>query len=128
MSSLTSMCILPALYILYVDSSLNKDIPRDDTRPWNFVLGDDEGRLIDVHVIVFNEAGDGIYGPVENGDVYPGDALIEGGMIAGHSVRCLSPECLVEFHTGYPLRETDFHDVFALCERFGLALPKEYVG
>ena len=103
-----------------------RDIPRDDTCPWNFVLGDDLGHLVDVHVIVFDEVGNGIYGPVENGDIYPADALIEGGVIAGHPVRCLSAECLVEFHTGYPLRVCDFQDVPALCKKFGIVLPEAY--
>ena len=29
-----------------------KDIERDDTSAWNFVLGDDFGRKVDVHAIV----------------------------------------------------------------------------
>jgi len=38
-------------------------VPRPDTRPWNFVLGDDTGRQIDFHVIVLVETGQGLYGP-----------------------------------------------------------------
>ena len=30
------------------------------------------------------------------------------------------------FHTGYPLSEQEFHDVYALHERFGVELPEEY--
>jgi hypothetical protein len=48
------------------------DVARDDTTPWNFVLGDDQGRQVDIHVIsFFDDAGNGIYGPVENGVSFP---------------------------------------------------------
>jgi hypothetical protein len=34
---------------------------------------------------------------------------------------------MVKFHSGYELKEKDFRDVSALCEKFGLELPQEYV-
>ena len=42
-------------------------VPRPDTRPWNFVLGDHVGRQIDFHVIVLNEGGRGLYGFARDG-------------------------------------------------------------
>src|SRR5947209_7555340 len=42
-----------------------RDIERDDTSAWNFVLGHQDGRLVDVHVVVFDEAGNGTYGPAD---------------------------------------------------------------
>jgi lincosamide nucleotidyltransferase A/C/D/E len=33
---------------------------------------------------------------------------------------------MVKFHTGYELDENDFHDVLALCEKFGIEVPAEY--
>jgi lincosamide nucleotidyltransferase A/C/D/E len=33
---------------------------------------------------------------------------------------------MVKFHTGYKLDENDYHDVAALCRRFGMELPDEY--
>jgi len=103
-----------------------RDVPRNDTRAWNFVLGDAAGRLIDIHVIVLDESGNGIYGPPENGEMYPAGSLDGTGFIAGHTVRCISADHLVAFHTGYPLRPQDLHDVTTLCERFGIELPGEY--
>src|SRR5258707_12851475 len=50
-------------------------------RPWNFVLGDASGREIDVHVIVVNEKGDGLYGLVERGVMNPAASLTEAGQI-----------------------------------------------
>src|ERR1051325_6893219 len=41
-----------------------EDIPRDDTSPWNFVLGNAAGHELDVHAIVFDDNGNGRYGPI----------------------------------------------------------------
>jgi lincosamide nucleotidyltransferase A/C/D/E len=101
-------------------------VPRPDTRPWNFVLGDDHGRQIDFHVIVLDGHGRGVYGPPENGDSYPPESLIGRGTIEGRTVACITPEWLVRFHTGYPVDVTDWADVSALCERFDIPVPNEY--
>lgn len=102
------------------------EIQRDDTRAWNFVLGNGTGLEIDVHAFTFDSNRDGVYGPIEDGVYYRADALTGQGTIAGRAVRCISPEWLVRFHTGYELGVTDFHDVKALCERFNIQLPDEY--
>ena len=44
----------------------------------------------------------------------------------GQPVYCITPEWMVEFHTGYPLDENDYHDVKLLCQRFGIAIPEAY--
>jgi len=103
-----------------------KEIKTEDARPWNFVLGDESGRQIDVHIIVLDHEGNGIYGPPENGERYPSASLSGRGVIAGHPVSCISAEWAVKFHSGYELKEKDFADVSALCKRFGLELPEEY--
>src|SRR5262249_35535750 len=95
-------------------------------RPWNFVLGDAQRREIDVHVIVLDTSGNGIYGPPANGEMYPAAALTGTGTIQGRTVRCISPEWSVKFHSGYELQEKDFRDVSALCAKFGIALPKDF--
>jgi hypothetical protein len=43
------------------------DIKLGDARPWNFVLSDESGREIEVHVMVLDHQGNGIYGPPEKG-------------------------------------------------------------
>lgn len=98
-----------------------RDVPRGDTWECNFVLGDDQGRLVDIHSYTFDEAGNHVYGVA-----YPAASLTGNGLINGHPVKCISPEWLVKFHTGYPLDENDYRDVKALCERFGFELPAEY--
>jgi lincosamide nucleotidyltransferase A/C/D/E len=102
------------------------DVPRDDTSPWNFVLGDPQGRLVDVHAVTLDADGNGLYGPPEKGVMYPAGSLTGSGVINGHAVKCISAEHVVRFHTGYKLRPTDSQDVAALCARFGIDLPEEY--
>jgi lincosamide nucleotidyltransferase A/C/D/E len=63
---------------------------------------------------------------VEQGMMYPAASLTGTGTIDRHVVRCISPEWMVKFHSGYALTEEDFSDVSALCETFGIALPDEY--
>jgi len=102
-------------------------VPRPDTRAWNFVLGDNGGHQIDFHVIVLAEDGRGIYGPPENGDSWPAEALTGKGSINGRIVDCTTPEWLVRSHTGYLLDENDWADVSALCDRFGIPIPDDYL-
>jgi len=103
-----------------------KDIQVEHARDWNFVLGDEHGREIDVHVIVLDSQGDGIYGPPERREKYPAASLMGSGLIDGKTVKCISPEWMVKFHSGYELKEQDFQDVSALCRKFGMDLPSEY--
>ena len=101
-----------------------KDVPRDDTSAWNFVLGDDEGILVDVHAFHFDDKGNGIYG--DKGETYPADSLKGTGTINGQQVKCVTADQLVKFHIGYEPDENDKKDVKALCEKFGIEVPKEY--
>ncbi len=103
------------------------DASRDDTSPWNFVLGDPQGHLVDVHAVTLDAEGNGLYGPAEKGVMYPAGSLTGSGAISGCAVRCISPEYMVQFHTGYKLRPTDFQDVSALCARLGIDLPADYI-
>lgn len=100
---------------------------RNDTSPWNFVLGDAKGREVDVHVVRLDAAGDGIYGPPERKVSYPADALTGRGVIGGVPVRCISAEWLVQFHVGYAFDDQDVADVLALHWRLGVPLPQEYL-
>ncbi|MEM6854943.1 MAG: hypothetical protein AAF593_11095 [Planctomycetota bacterium] len=102
------------------------EITRDDSRAWNFVYGDDGGRLIDFHVVKFAAYGNGIYGPIENGDFYPAEAFTGKGEIRQHAVRCISVAYQVQSHTGYALREIDYQDMQRLHAAFGVSLPDGY--
>src|SRR6266542_5091018 len=52
-----------------------KEIKLEEAQPWNFVLGDDKDHEIDVHVILFDDKRNGLYGPVEKGIMYPAASL-----------------------------------------------------
>jgi lincosamide nucleotidyltransferase A/C/D/E len=97
------------------------DVPRPDTREVNFVMGDEQGHLIDIHTYTL----DRLNHP-EHGLDYPLKSLNGVGSILGNPVRCIDLENMVKFHTGYTLDENDYHDVKALCQRFGIPLPVEY--
>jgi lincosamide nucleotidyltransferase A/C/D/E len=97
-----------------------QDVPRNDTSDSNFVLGDLQGRLIDIHTYTFDAAGHHVYGVA-----YPLDSLTGIGSVNGHRVQCISAEWLVKFHAGYPLDLNDVQDVEALCQRFGIKMPLE---
>ena len=96
----------------------------DYALPWNFLLRNCGRLQVDVHAIVFNAEGIPMYGPPEAAVVYPD--LSGQGIIAGQSVRCTTPQSLVENRTGFELRARDFHDVRLLCTRFGIELPQQY--
>lgn len=98
-----------------------EDIPRDDSWECNFVLGDAHGRQVDVHSYTFDAEGRNIFGVA-----YLPEHLTGSGAIDGYPVRCISPEWMVKFHTGYELDQNDYLDVKALCDRFGLVMPSEY--
>jgi lincosamide nucleotidyltransferase A/C/D/E len=99
---------------------------REIEKPFNFVLADPDGREIDVHVISIDESGNGIYGPPERGIMYPADSLTGIGTIDGYAVRCIAPQWMIKFHSGYELTEKDYKDVSALCDQYGIELPAEY--
>ena len=98
-----------------------QEAPREDSWECNFVLKDERGRQIDVHSYTHDPTGKHVYGVA-----YPLDSLRGRGSIRGYPVKCIAPEWLVKFHTGYKPDEDDYHDVKLLCRRFGLALPLEY--
>jgi lincosamide nucleotidyltransferase A/C/D/E len=102
------------------------DVPRDDTRAWNFVLGDEAGHEIDFHVIDIAADGTGLYGPPPPEFIFPADSLTSWTELCGRAVRAIPPHRLVEFHTDYVPDDDDRADVLALCERFGIEVPELY--
>ncbi len=104
------------------------NVDRDDTTPWNFVLADNKGHEIDVHAIVFDQAGNGIYGPAERDVMFSAASLTGKGEINGHPIKCISAQYMVKFISPwlFKLRDKDFKDVAALCKRFEIELPEEY--
>jgi lincosamide nucleotidyltransferase A/C/D/E len=98
------------------------DIPRDDSHEYNFVMGDENGHILDIHTCHFDESGNLVIGLD-----YPYDSLNGKGMIEGSPVKCITVEWMVKFHSGYKLDEGDYRDVKALCDQFSLPLPAEFI-
>jgi lincosamide nucleotidyltransferase A/C/D/E len=99
-----------------------REQPREDSWECNFVLADEAGHRLDVHSYTLDAAGLNI-----GGVPYRSEQLNGHGVIGGFPVRCVPPEWLVRFHTGYELDDNDWHDVRLLCERFQIAVPDEYL-
>jgi lincosamide nucleotidyltransferase A/C/D/E len=98
---------------------------KDGGRPQNFVLADDVGREVDVHVVEFDAEGNGNY-QMENGEVwvFPAHGFTGRGRIGSFEVSCLTPDVAVECHaSGYTPQEKDFADMERLERRFGVELP-----
>jgi lincosamide nucleotidyltransferase A/C/D/E len=91
----------------------------------NFVLADRSGLEVDVHAIVFDREGNGVYRLANGSDwTFPASGFGGRGVVQGVSVRCLSPEVQVLCHAhGYAPTEKDFRDMELLQERFGVELP-----
>ena len=111
-----------ALFRVLAARGVDRLVPWPDNRPWNFPV--EGGRLrVDLH---FHEPADDDrlhYGAHSGGHLFPRAALDGRGTIAGVGVRCESPEWSLQWHTGYPPRSKDRHDVPLLCDRFALPLP-----
>ena len=98
------------------------DIYTDDRKDRNFVMGHQSHGRIDFHVIELTEGGGAVYGPGEIDWIITESELNAVGFIGGRQVRCLSVDYQVRSHSGYTLQDTDFADLRALREKYGVAL------
>jgi lincosamide nucleotidyltransferase A/C/D/E len=96
--------------------------------PMSFEMTDDEGRQVDVHPVVFNDKGDGVYQMEDRQWPYPAEGFAGVGSVLGRRVRCLTPEVQVLCHAGYELDADDVRDLRALRERFQVELPEAAQG
>lgn len=94
------------------------EVHRPDSWEHNFVLEGPEGRLIDVHSYILNPDGSNA-----GGVSYVADQVSGSGVILGTPVRCVPVHWLVQSHSGYDLRPSDWHDVGMLCSAFNLPIP-----
>lgn len=94
--------------------------------PHNFVVIDDKGHEVDVHLVDLtstriDDRGIEVYGP--NGQPYEVGSLDGTGMILGREVACTAAEFQYEWHLGWELWNKQILDVIAMHERFGFPLP-----
>jgi lincosamide nucleotidyltransferase A/C/D/E len=97
------------------------EVHRKGTHAYNFVLQDSKGHVLDAHSYEFDDDGKFLFGIP-----YPLDSLTGTGNINGRTVRCITAERMVEFHTAYDGDETDRKDVLALCAKFEIPVPDYY--
>jgi lincosamide nucleotidyltransferase A/C/D/E len=83
---------------------------------------------IDCHPLVFDEADDGWQELPDGGrSSYPARDLEARGRIAGREVVCVSAELQLRHREGYvDPDDVDWHDIHALCRRFGFDVPERY--
>ena len=91
--------------------------PSPDKSAWNYVVGDDMGRLIDIHVFEFDNDGEHIYG-IE----YPRESLSGHSILGNIEINCINPEWMFCFKTGYTPAEKDIIDVHALADKYGFEI------
>jgi len=115
---------LERLFVAFIEAGIDRVFPWPGDRPWNFVLHDGVRRRIDLHLYEALADGRVHYGSAVDGETFPAEALAGEGLIAGMAVRCEAAEWAVRWHTGYPPRDVDRHDVPLLCGRFGIGLPE----
>jgi lincosamide nucleotidyltransferase A/C/D/E len=95
--------------------------------PHSFVLADHSGLEVDVHAVVFDADGNGVY-RMQNGEnwIYPAEGFGGRGVVNGSRVRCLSPAAQVLGHAhGYLPTEKDLRDMELIQQRFGVDLPPQ---
>jgi lincosamide nucleotidyltransferase A/C/D/E len=117
---------LERVFVAFLGAGVDRIFPWPGDRPWNFVLHDGVRRRVDLHLYEAVPGGQLHYGSIVDGVPFPADALAGQGLIAGTVVACEAPEWAVRWHTGYPPRDVDRHDVALLCQRFGLTLPEAF--
>jgi lincosamide nucleotidyltransferase A/C/D/E len=92
--------------------------------PARYVLRDDRGRQVDLHLVVRDGSGNG-WQPLDGGGwgLYPASELDARGSVAAREVRCISAELQLRHHLGFAWSEETARDMRRLAERFGLPLP-----
>lgn len=92
--------------------------------PPRLVLRNPRGQQVDLHLVVFDAAGNGWQELAANAwGLYPADGLRGEGSIGDQRVACLTPELQLRHHLGYAWDADDCHDMQLLARRFGLLLP-----
>jgi lincosamide nucleotidyltransferase A/C/D/E len=109
-----------------MESTGYKEKKLEIARPFNFVYGDTAGREVDVHAFNYYGVDKVIYGSGKSVEYFPAAVLDGVGEIEGKTVKCISPEWAVKWHTGYKLRGIDYQDVAALCSKFKIKPPEGY--
>lgn len=94
-----------------------------------FVLRDAGEHELDVHAMRLDERGNGIPAwDKERGFIYTPQDLAGQGIVAGHTVHCMSADNQMTSHTGYELPDKQVPDPIRLHEKFGIEYPQKLTG
>ena len=93
---------------------------------WNWVFRSPDGWSVDLHGFVLDDLGNGILGEPADGSIYPVGSLDGKGTLGGRTLGCIAAPFVLKFRNGFAPRAIDYHDVTALCDRFGLARPSRF--
>jgi lincosamide nucleotidyltransferase A/C/D/E len=93
--------------------------------PARFVLRDEQGRQVDLHMIRFDNEGNG-WQELGAGSrtLYPSEELKAVGRIAGRPVPCISADLQLRHHLGHPRSATVLHNL-ELLRRLEDAIPPD---
>jgi lincosamide nucleotidyltransferase A/C/D/E len=117
---------LERLFVAFAGAGVDRIFPWPGDRPWNFVLHDGQRLRVDLHLYEIDSGGLVHYGSIRTGITFPSSAFGGSGKISGMVVPCEDPAWALRWHSGYPPRDVDRHDVPRLAARFGLPLPDAY--
>ncbi|MBN2392291.1 MAG: hypothetical protein JXR84_16300 [Anaerolineae bacterium] len=90
-----------------------------------FVLQNAEGDEVDAHAMRLDAEGNGIPAWDAEGRILKRQDLAGGGIIAGVTVLCYTPEMQMACHTGYELPDKQVRDLERLHKKFGVAYSTE---
>ncbi|WP_428957443.1 nucleotidyltransferase domain-containing protein [Streptomyces sp. cg35] len=109
----------PVVLAALADAAFTESL---DQRPVRFVVTDPDGRVLDLHPLVFADDGSARQASfaAERPFVYPAECFVT-GTVAGERVPCLSAAQQVSFHQGYEPTDRDRHDMALLRTVFGIA-------
>lgn len=68
-------------------------------------------RWVDLHPVVFDASGNGRQADLDGGHFDHPPSAFDKGVLDGVAVPCLSRRQQVRFHSGYPSRAVDLHDL-----------------
>ncbi|KKU81267.1 MAG: hypothetical protein UY09_C0042G0001 [Parcubacteria group bacterium GW2011_GWA2_47_8] len=101
-----------------------RDVEREKNKMWDLVMNDGNGHEIEVHTFDLDD--NGMVLKEDYWDGYSVDSLNGVGYIEGYKVRCVSVEQLIKTHRNdrRELKEKDYKDIRALCDKFKIEYPE----
>jgi lincosamide nucleotidyltransferase A/C/D/E len=92
--------------------------------PARLVLRDPGDRRVDLHLVLFDEAGNGWQQLSDHAwALYPAAGLCGTGQVKDKVVTCLTADLQLCHHLGYAWDDHDAHDVQLLAERYSVPVP-----